>query len=176
MTDEEQYRKISIYVSRCEAEGLTSDFMQGGPLRIEVRHDGDCHALKWSISSSVLAEKGYFRRLPVVEDGGAATRFLRVEEIHRIEAENQYVRLHRTGQSHLVRRPYLTMENLAKRLDPHYFSRVHRSHIVNLNYVEGLYSEGTSERAVVLTGGCALPVSSSYWQALQEALLGCELS
>src|ERR1700761_3380156 len=59
--------------------------------------------------------------------------FLPVGDIHWIAAEENYVRICTGSESHLLRE---TMGRLEKRLDPEKFLRVHRSPIVNLQFVK----------------------------------------
>jgi hypothetical protein len=114
----------------------------------------------------------YARRLPVPELAGRRIRYLKVEAIAWIEAESQYVRLHLTKRSFLVRAPTMTMRHLESRLDPEQFVRVNRSQIINLEWVVALRTAAPSKRYVVLAGGHELAVSQPHWERLKEALAG----
>ncbi len=84
----------------------------------------------------------------LTEGGGYTTRivfksrgrilFLPVSEIRWIGAEENYVRLSTERETHLLRE---TMAHLEQRLDPQQFLRVHRSFIVNLQYVKEVRNE-----------------------------------
>jgi two-component system, LytTR family, response regulator len=63
---------------------------------------------------------------------GARILPLRVDGIQRLAAEGDSVRVFGDWGNHLVSAPLATLE---ARLDPATFVRVHRSHIVNLDYV-----------------------------------------
>lgn len=114
----------------------------------------------------------YLRRLPVPSATGDEVLYVRVEEIAWVEAESQYVRLHTGDRSYLVRGSDLTLTALASRLDPARFLRVHRSHIVNLERIEGLRTDPLSRRYAVLAGARQVPVSAPHWELLREALAG----
>ena len=60
------------------------------------------------------------------------------------------------GHTYLMRESLI---ELCQKLDPAVFLRVHRSVIVNLNYVIEVYREGRDEGTVVLRGGQRLRMS-----------------
>lgn len=93
--------------------------------------------------------------------------FLPVEEIRWIAAEENYVRIMTENESHLLRE---TMAHLESRLDTGMFLRVHRSSIVNLNFVKEVKSESDGEAMVVLTGGECVPMSRGYRTRMQKLL------
>ena len=61
--------------------------------------------------------------------------FVDTEDVQWIESEGDYVALHDGEEAHLVRK---TMKQLEQELDPDRFLRVHRSYIVNADYIEEL--------------------------------------
>jgi two-component system, LytTR family, response regulator len=93
--------------------------------------------------------------------------FLPVTDIRWISAEENYVRISTASETHLLRE---TMAHLEKRLDPQMFLRVHRSSMVNLEYVKEVRSESDGESAVVLTSGERIAMSRSYRARIQEWL------
>jgi two-component system, LytTR family, response regulator len=93
--------------------------------------------------------------------------FLPVTDIRWIGAEENYVRISTASETHLLRE---TMAHLEKRLDPQIFLRVHRSSMVNLQYVKEVRSEPDGESAVVLTSGEKIPMSRSYRARIQNLL------
>lgn len=84
---------------------------------------------------------------------------LKTEEIQWIEAEDNYVRLHVEGTSHLVRG---TMGGILQRLDPEKFKRVHRSSIVNLDFVKELRPWFHGDYQVFLADGTRLTMPRAY--------------
>jgi len=106
----------------------------------------------------------------VVKSGGA-TRFLRVSDIEWIEAAGVYVNLHLRpaagGGEVLYRSP---LAELAARLDPARFIRVHRSTIVNLEDIQQLEPISHGEFDVLLKSGARTRISRSYRAHLEERL------
>src|SRR5580658_2674972 len=64
--------------------------------------------------------------------------FLPISDIRWIGAEENYVRICTERENHLLRE---TMANFERRLDPQSFIRVHRSAIVNLQYVKEIRTD-----------------------------------
>lgn len=91
-------------------------------------------------------------------------------EVDWIEAEGNYVRLHREPGSHRYRR---TLDALASRLDGRRFVRTHRSAIVNVDRVRELQPTGSGGYDIVLGDGTRLPLSRSYKKRV-FAVLGKE--
>jgi two-component system LytT family response regulator len=85
--------------------------------------------------------------------------FLPVSNIRWIAAEENYVRLSTEVETHLLRD---TMANIERRLDPQMFLRVHRSFIVNLQYVKEVRTEEDGESNVVLVDGQTVAMSRGY--------------
>jgi two-component system LytT family response regulator len=89
-----------------------------------------------------------------------------VADIVRIDAEDNYVRIH-------ADRPYLHRETLAglcARLDPARFLRVHRSHAINIERVRELKPLSHGEYRIVLSDGGAITSARSYRARVQAAL------
>jgi two-component system LytT family response regulator len=93
--------------------------------------------------------------------------FLPVSEIRWIGAEENYVRLSTERETHLLRE---TMAHLEERLDPQTFLRVHRSFIVNLQFVKEVRTEHDGESAVIMLDGQRIAMSRSYKSRILESL------
>ena len=93
--------------------------------------------------------------------------FLPVSEIRWIGAEENYVRLSTERETHLLRE---TMAHLEERLDPLTFLRVHRSFIVNLQFVKEVRTEHDGESAVIMLDGQRIAMSRSYKSRILESL------
>jgi two-component system LytT family response regulator len=106
-------------------------------------------------------------RLAVKENGRVL--FVRVTEIDWIEACDYYVRLHVGGAAHELRQP---LKDIATRLDPRRFVRIHRSAIVNLDRVQELQPHFHGNYLVVLKNGTSLPLSRARREELRTALGG----
>ena len=93
--------------------------------------------------------------------------FLPVSEIRWIGAEENYVRLCTERETHLLRE---TMAHLEERLDPQQFLRVHRSFIVNLQFVKEVRTEHDGESSVIMLDGQKIGMSRSYKSRILESL------
>ncbi len=93
--------------------------------------------------------------------------FLPVTSIRWIAAEENYVRICTDSETHLLRE---TMARLEEKLDPQMFLRVHRSAIVNLQYVKEVRTESDGEASVVLLNGQKVGMSRSYRSRINELL------
>lgn len=118
---------------------------------------------------NLAAERRQLDRL-VIKSGGV-TRFLRVTDIDWIEAAGVYVNLHlnaQAGGKELLYR--ITLAELAERLDPARFIRVHRSTIVNIESILQLEPISHGEFDVMLKGGARTRISRTYRSQLEERL------
>jgi two-component system LytT family response regulator len=106
----------------------------------------------------------------VVKSGGT-TRFVRIADIDWIEAAGMYVNLHVGGKELLYR---AGLQEIADKLDPQRFVRVHRSAIVNIDSIVQLEPISHGEFEVVLKNGSRSRVSRNYRMEL-ERLLGQSL-
>lgn len=93
--------------------------------------------------------------------------FLPVSDIRWIGAEENYVRICTGSETHMLRE---TMARVEQRLDPNMFLRVHRSAIVNLQFVKEVRTDPSSEFTVVLINGQKIPMSRSYHSRVGELL------
>jgi two-component system LytT family response regulator len=114
------------------------------------------------------AASGQGRRLDrlVVKSGGA-TRFVRAVDVDWIEAAGVYASLHVAGKELLYR---AALSELAERLDPERFVRVHRSAIVNIESIVQLEPISHGEFEVVLKDGSRSRVSRNYRARLEKRL------
>jgi two-component system, LytTR family, response regulator len=93
--------------------------------------------------------------------------FLPVSDIRWIGAEENYVRICTGAETHLLRE---TMAGIEQKLDPEKFLRVHRSAIVNLQYVKEVRTEPQGEFIVQLVNGERVTMSRSYHTRIGEML------
>jgi two-component system, LytTR family, response regulator len=86
--------------------------------------------------------------------------FLPVSEIRWVGAEENYVRICTAKETHLLRG---TMTNFETKLDPTVFMRVHRSAIVNIQYVREFRNDSAEgDSHVLMVDGQKLPVSRGF--------------
>ena len=89
-------------------------------------------------------------------------QLLKVSDIAFISAEGNYIRLHTSTGSHLVRE---RMVGIVGRLDPTLFKRIHRSTIVNLDYVDKRLSWFGGDYLILMKDGKRLTLSRSFKDA-----------
>jgi hypothetical protein len=87
-------------------------------------------------------------------------------EIEWIQAWGNYVNLHVRGHDYPLR---ATMASIEQRLDPRRFARVHRSYIVNLDYLLEIEPLDSGDARAKLCDGKLVPVSRRYRGALRKA-------
>ncbi len=108
------------------------------------------------------------RRLDrLVVKAGGTTRFIRVIDIDWIEAAGVYVTLHVGGKELLYR---AALNDLAEKLDPRRFVRVHRSALINIESVLQLEPISHGEFEAVLKNGSRTRVSRTYRVQLEKRL------
>jgi two-component system, LytTR family, response regulator len=84
---------------------------------------------------------------------------VRTSVLQWIEAEDNYVRLHVEGTSHLLRQ---TMSGLLSRLDPSQFRRIHRSAIVNLDCIKEFQPWTGGDQIILMRDGTRLTLSRTF--------------
>jgi two-component system LytT family response regulator len=98
---------------------------------------------------------------------GDRTVFLAIEQVDRIEAWQNYVRVHAGQTVHLLHVPMNTIE---ASLDPAMFVRIHRSHIVNVKRITQLRSSAHGQYIVELVSGERLQSGRTYGEKMRELL------
>src|ERR1044072_8701524 len=93
-----------------------------------------------------------------IRNGRETTR-VPVDAIEWVDAAGDYLCIHASGHTHILRATMREMENL---LDPRLFQRVHRSTIVNLTSVNSLRAHMNGEYFLRLEGGQELKLSRTY--------------
>jgi two-component system LytT family response regulator len=107
---------------------------------------------------ALRSQRRYTDRLLVNTDGRII--IVKTADLRWIEAADNYVRLHvGTGSGHLL---HESMRALEERLDPAHFVRVHRSAIVNVDWIKEIQPWYAGALVVILQGGERLTVSRSF--------------
>ena len=110
----------------------------------------------------------YLDRVPIPQKGRFL--FLNVRDLEWIEAEGNYLRLHGSGTSYLLRG---NMTDMERKLDPARFMRIHRSTIVNLQRIREIQPWFRGHHRVVMNSGQELKLSR-YQKDKLRRLLGKE--
>lgn len=90
-----------------------------------------------------------------VRSGGAIIP-VAVAEVSWFEAQGDYVIAHVGTTQHVL---HVALQQLETRLDPRRFVRIHRTHIVNLDFVKAFRRHAKGQLAAVLADGTRLVVS-----------------
>lgn len=81
------------------------------------------------------------------------------DQIDRIEAERDYMRLHVGQHSYLL---HQTISSLEERLDPQQFVRLHRSHIVRRDHIARLRHDGSGVWFAALADGAEIRIGRTF--------------
>jgi two-component system LytT family response regulator len=127
---------------RNQLVNLLADLRGSGEIESELPTAVPSHAPDW---------------LPI--RNGRETVRVPVETIEWVDAAGDYLCIHASGHTHILRATMREMENL---LNPRLFQRVHRSTIVNLTRVKSLRAHMNGEYFLRLEGGQELKLSRTY--------------
>jgi len=108
------------------------------------------------------ARPAYLERIAVKVDGRVF--FVRVDEVDYMESAANYVRLHVGAEVHLIRE---RLGDLAARLDPSRFARIHRSTVVNVDRIKEIQPWFSGDALVILRGGQKLRLSRMFRAGLE---------
>ncbi|MGH7712266.1 MAG: LytR/AlgR family response regulator transcription factor, partial [Gemmatimonadaceae bacterium] len=86
-------------------------------------------------------------------------------DIVRLEADDDYVRVFTRERSYLV---YLTLNDFERRLDAERFVRIHRTHMVSLDFVQQIVPMDGGRMQVELRDGTKIAASRARSRALRE--------
>ena len=114
-------------------------------------------------------ERAKDHRLPtrIAISSHSEINFLPVDQIIWLEANETYTNFHIRGEQ----KPVLSAYNLGtyvKKFQPYFsFQQVHRSHVVNLDYVRKV---NKTQRTVTLDGGTAVGIARRFWDSFKSAM------
>jgi two-component system LytT family response regulator len=125
---------------------------------IELRDQGSSRADRIEeLLVELRSKQPYLRRILLRTAGRII--FVDTKRIQHVEAAEKYVQLHVEGNSYLHRE---TMNNLEEKLDPKRFTRVHRSAIVNKEFIRELEYLSHGDYEIVLSDGTRVPLGRTY--------------
>ncbi len=90
---------------------------------------------------------------------------INVDAIEHLRSDTKYTALAVKGKSYLVRLPIVTFE---QKLDPARFVKLHRSCIVNLDFVESLTPDENSQLVARMTDGTLITANRDVSKKLRE--------
>ena len=173
--------KVEHYIALKNEEGQSQKLV-----RLVADFTGeDCEDILRKLASGENISNHSFPDILAIKDGSEITRvniseiqwidaagdyMIQVDgtaDIHWVDAAGDYMCVHTSDQTHIMRR---TMKELDQQLDPRKFVRVHRSAIVNINYVQKLISHISGEYHLILNNGSELKVSRSHRDKVKDMI------
>ncbi|HXD79171.1 MAG TPA: LytTR family DNA-binding domain-containing protein [Puia sp.] len=103
----------------------------------------------------------------VVVKTAGKIKIIPVEDIHYLEAADDYVKVHTHNGAFLKNR---TMGYFEKVLDPSRFVRTHRSYIINIQQVTRIDPYEKDSHLCILSSGAQVPVSKAGYVKLRSVL------
>lgn len=92
---------------------------------------------------------------------------IKIDDVEWLESAGNYVNLHIKGRIYPLR---TTLTNLITKITDKGFSRIHRSHAINLDYVESITPLNSGDSEVKLINGKILSLSRRYKERFKERL------
>lgn len=103
----------------------------------------------------------------IVVRNGNNIRIIPVQEIHYLEAFDDYVKIHIAGTSFLKKK---TMQHFEQTLDPEQFVRVHRSYMIRIQEITRIELMGKDSHVALLKDGTRIPLSKTGYPRLKKVL------
>jgi two-component system LytT family response regulator len=130
----------------------------------ERSHDGSKNKTQELISSTFPKKEEQHR---VVVKSGNNIRIIPVQDIHFIEAYDDYVKINIADDCFLKKK---TMQYFEESLNPEHFVRVHRSFIIQLSQITRIELAGKESHVALLKNGTKIPLSKGGYSKLKEIL------
>lgn len=125
---------------------------------LNMIHSGRDHsAAVKNLLEEINKDKKYLRRIMVKK--GSRFFFVSTGEILYISAYEKYINLHTKEKTYLIRD---TMSRMESRLDPANFARIHRSSIVNMDFIREIQPWSHGDCVVILLNGTRLTLSRRF--------------
>lgn len=124
------------------------------------------HAQMIELLNHVHADESKDIQFIEFKDKGRTQKLL-VADIYYVEAQGNYLRLYTKDRAILIRE---TLQSIVNKLDSKHFFRIHRSIIVNLNYIDQIKYQGNNQFIFLLKNEQSL-LSSRSFKAEIETLL-----
>ena len=92
---------------------------------------------------------------------------IKIDDVEWLESAGNYVNLHIKGRIYPIR---ATLTSLIDRISNKGFSRIHRSHSINLDCVDSITPLSSGDSEIKLTNGKVLNLSRRYKESFKERL------
>lgn len=135
--------------------------------------------LYWAVAATTYAVRGGRGAAPVtIVSAAPLERYLtrtgdeiapvNVRDIVLIAGAQDYAEVTTLTGRHLVR---MSLGEFEQRLDPARFIRVHRSHIINIDYLDHAEPAGGGRLVAYMVTGAVVPLSRTGSQALRQLIV-----
>lgn len=102
----------------------------------------------------------------VIKDGGKI-RILPIQDIIRLEADNDYVKIFTNNGNFMKKK---TLQHFENTLSQDFFIRVHRSHLINISHLNRIDPYEKNSHIALLKDGTKIPVSRNGYQKVRAKL------
>lgn len=130
---------------------------------IEKLNSKNISAQKLNSLNALYKKEEFLNR--IVVKANHKIHIIPVDQIKYFEAQDDYVMIYSELGKYLKQK---TLKLLVDRLDNNKFIRIHRSYILNLNFLKQLELFGKNSYKVIMKDGIKLPVSKSGYAKLKE--------
>ncbi len=103
----------------------------------------------------------------VVLKDGAKIRIIPIQDIVRLEADDDYVKIFTADGNFMKKKTLTHFENT---LSKDFFVRVHRSHLINISHISRIDPYEKNSHVALLKDGNRIPVSRTGFQVLKSVL------
>jgi two-component system LytT family response regulator len=164
-------RPISIFVSAFDQHALQAfekdarDYLLKpfARERFRLALNRAIEQLSHRAATQYLAEGRQFVRQLSVKDR-TGRRFIDLNEVDAIFADDHYLSVSWDGRAHLIRGSLRTLQH---QLDPGIFMRVHRSAMVRIAGIKAIRERGRGDYMIELQDGSAVPIGRRYQKAIR---------
>ena len=125
--------------------------------REQIRSKNDNVNILRKLLEKIDKSGKYLQRIMVKK--GDRYYFVNTDEIMFITTYEKYIKLHTPQKTHLIRE---SMNRMEKGLDPLKFARIHRSTIVNFDYIKEIQPWSHGDCIVILKNNVELNLSRRY--------------
>jgi two-component system LytT family response regulator len=161
--DERIKRSIQRALVRCESDEHTLNKSRIISAIDTINERANVDSTITQNVSLPKTDAGKVERKIVIKDRDDIT-LLKQTDIEWVDAAGDYVCLHAEGVTHIKR---CTLKKLLEDLDPEMFKRVHRSTIVNLNYIQKVIPHTKGEFFLKLGEYDQVKVSRNYREVIK---------
>jgi two-component system, LytTR family, response regulator len=113
----------------------------------------------------VKRDEVFLKRILIKADN--RIHIIPVEDIQWFEADGYNIKIFSQTESFKLRN---TMKEMEEKLDPEIFLRIHRSYIINMDYIKEIQEWFRGDYLVILKSGKKLTISKSYYRKVISRL------